>query len=378
MSSLFQKYFTFSPKEQIKVQYVLIGLIIFVVPNLIFNVIFPFLGRTAQVRYYPFGNYSAIFLLAFTAYAIVKRELFGIKVVLTALLVGLIAVLILLDIFFLTEDPLAQLFKGLLLIIFLYFGYLLVQSVVREIQYRERLQRAYKELKKLDTAKSEFMSIASHQLRTPLTAIKGYISMILEGSYGQLLEKTRRPMEGVYKSNERLIKLVNDLLSVSRIEAGKIRMKLEKASLEELIESVIEELENEATRKKIYLEWKKPEKVLPKILIDKSKIRAIILNIIDNAIRYTSKGGVTIKAKVSDKIVQISVSDTGTGISKEELSKLFESFSRGVAGSRLYTEGVGLGLYIGRKFAEMHEGKIWAKSKGSGKGSTFYLELPIK
>jgi len=378
ISSLFKKYFTLSVKQKLKAQYIFVGLIIFIIPNLIFNVIFPFLGKTSQVRYYPFGNYSAIFLLGFTAYAIVKRELFGIKLVLTTLLVSLIAILLLFDIFILTQDLLTQLFKGLLLAIFLYFGYLLIRSVLKEIALRVELEKAYKELKKLDVAKSEFISIASHQLRTPLTAIKGYISLIREKVYGTAPERMERPLDNIYISAERLIKLVNELLNISRIEAGKIKLNLEELSLDNIINEVVKELENIAKEKRVYLKWHKPKRAAPLILLDRAKIRQVILNVIDNAIRYTQKGGVTIKTKVKDKKCQIEVKDTGEGMTRDEISGLFKTFARGTAGQRSWTEGVGLGLYIAKKFVEMHKGKIWAKSKGRGKGSTFYIELPIR
>lgn len=256
----------------------------------------------------------------------------------------------------------------------------LVKRTITEQKTSQQLQKAYAELKKLDVAKSEFISIASHQLRTPLTAIKGYISMILGGSYGKLSEKAKKPIESVYKSNERLIKLVNDLLSVSRIEAGKIELEPQQASLEDIITNVVEELKIEAKEKNIYLKWERPKRPLPKILIDRDKIRQAILNVVDNAIRYTEKGGVMVRVELVEKVkkVRIIISDTGVGMTKDELSKMFESFSRGMAGTRLYTEGVGLGLYIARRFVEMHNGKIWAESKGKGKGSRFYIELPIK
>ena len=208
--------------------------------------------------------------------------------------------------------------------------------------------------------------------------------MILEGSYGKIPEKTQRPMENVYQSNERLIKLVNDILNVTRIETGGLEMKFEKSSLEEVINTVVEELKGTADQKGIFLKFEKPKEPLSQILIDKDKIRQVILNVVDNAIRYTNKGGVALNAKCqmpnakTEGKITIEVKDTGEGMTKEELSKLFESFSRGVAGTRLYTEGVGLGLYIARKLIEMHDGKIWAESPGPGKGSTFYIELPIK
>ena len=130
--------------------------------------------------------------------------------------------------------------------------------------------------------------------------------------------------------------------------------------------------------KKIYLKWEKPKKALSQTLIDKDKIRQVLSNVIDNAIRYTNKGGVNIKLNSQNSKFKIEVIDTGAGMTHEELDKMFESFSRGVAGTRLYTEGVGLGLYISRKFIEMHNGKIWAESPGRGKGSTFHIEIPIK
>jgi len=253
------------------------------------------------------------------------------------------------------------------------------KKLEREVEKATReLKEAYEELKKLDKAKSEFISIASHQLRTPLTAIKGYISMMREKIYGKPPEKMGKPLENIYTSNERLIKLVNDLLNVSRIESGKMEMNLEKLSMEEMITSAIEELRNAAKEKNIYLKWEKPEKPLPKVLIDREKMRQVILNVVDNAIRYTERDGVTIKLKIENLKFKIIVQDTGAGLTKYELSKMFESFSRGAAGTRLYTEGVGLGLYVAKRFIEMHNGKIWAESKGKDKGSTFYIELPLK
>jgi len=227
----------------------------------------------------------------------------------------------------------------------------LSQNLQEKVDFQTKeLREAYEELQKLNRAKSEFISIASHQLRTPLTAIKGYISMMIEESYGKPPEKMRKPLENIYLSNERLIKLVNDLLSVSRIESGRIKIKLEKVSIDEIIVSLIEELKGLAREKDLYLKFEKPEKPLPEISVDEERIRQVILNLIENAIRYTNKGSITISAKKSDSKIQISIKDTGEGISKEEIPYLFESFSRGSAGTRFWTEGAGLGLYVAKKF----------------------------
>lgn len=365
---LFKGYFKLSKERKQKIEYFLVGIFIFYLGNIVFNIILPVVFGI--IRFYWLGDYSTIFLLGFSSYAIVKRELFGIKVVLTALLVSLIAILLLLDTLVFTQELWLQIIKGGAFIIFLYLGYQMIKSVLLEIKRREEVER-------ISRAKTEFISIASHQLRTPLTAIKGYISMILEGTYGRLTGRAKQPMENVYESNERLINLINDLLNISRLEAGKLKLEPEEVSPEELVKSVINELKIKTKEKGIYLRMEKLAKPLPKILIDRAKIRQVVLNIVDNAIRYTEKGGITIKLKIENLKLKIVISDTGEGMNEQELSKIFKSFSRGLAGSKHYTEGAGLGLYVAKRFVEMHKGRAWAESEGKGKGSTFYIELPV-
>lgn len=361
--------------ERKRLQYVLVGLSIFYIANGIFNIALPVFAGI--VRWYWVGDYSTLAVLGFTGLAIVKRDLFGIRVILTALLVVFIGLLFTIDTLAFTQTPLLKFAKTLVLLVFLYIGSLLVKSVYREIVYREQLQEAYKKLEELDRTKSEFVSIASHQLRTPLTAMKGYISMILEGSYGSLDAKQKKPIENVYESSERLIRLVNDLLNVSRIESGKIEMKWEQGSVEAIIQSVVEELGIKIKEKNVELVFEKLESSLPLIRMDKEKIRNVVLNIVDNAIRYTPQGKITLSAVLQQQNVLIRIQDTGEGMTQEEIGKLFQTFSRGGAGMKFSTEGAGLGLYIAKKFLEMHKGKIWAESAGKGKGSTFFVELPV-
>ncbi|MCD5396559.1 MAG: hypothetical protein LR000_02760, partial [Candidatus Pacebacteria bacterium] len=192
---LVKKYFTFPSFKKIQIQYFLVGALIWIFMNFIFNMILPLLR--GSVQYAEFGNYSIIFFLSFTAYAIVKHHLFGIKVVLTSVFVGLIAILLFIN--FIGSKTIFEYFwKGTILITFLIFGYLLVKSVINESKRREQLEKLTRqlrkmniELKKLDKAKSEFLSIASHQLRTPLSIMKGHLSMMLEGSYGKISPKIK-------------------------------------------------------------------------------------------------------------------------------------------------------------------------------------------
>ena len=331
----------------------------------------------------PIGNWAATFYLGVVTYAIVTERLFDIRIVLTQILVGIVSILLLIN-FILSNTAFEYFWKGGLLMAFLVAGWLLVKSVVNEIKQRQELQQAYAKLKELDEAKSEFVSIASHQLRTPLTAIKGYISMLAEGTYGKLLPKQKKPITNIYDSNERLIRLVNDLLNISRIESGKVQMEWQKAKLHDVVQGVIDELQIKAKEKKIKLILQKPDTPLPSFNMDPIKVRNIILNIIDNAIRYTGKGSITLtfipkpeNRSLQTKNVLITIKDTGEGMSTEELGHLFESFSRGKTGSKMWTEGAGLGLYISKQFVQMHKGRIWAESDGAGKGSTFFIELPV-
>lgn len=239
-----------------------------------------------------------------------------------------------------------------------------------------QMRSANEKLKKLDSAKSEFISIASHQLRTPLTIIKGYISMLLEGSFGRLNEKEKEPLTKVYESNERLIQLVEDLLDISRIESGRLQFNFKEMRLEEITDSVVEELTNSAKSKGLDLIYKKPAQPLPKVKIDEEKIRQVVINLIDNAIKYTGRGSVAVSMDKIDGGVYFCVADTGAGISEEDLPALFKKFSRGKATSLIDANGVGLGLYVGKMMIEAHHGKIWAESGGRDKGAKFCFTLP--
>jgi signal transduction histidine kinase len=354
--------------EKLQWQFISFGLITTFILVIAFNFIAVVIFKESR-----FIRLGPIFFLPFilgATIAITRYSLFGIRVILTEILIAVIGILLTIQI--LTAPSFVwKIINGIIFILFSIFSYLLIRGVFREIERREELER-------ISRAKSEFISITSHQLRTPLSAIKGYLSMIFEGIYGQIPEKIKQPLKNVFVSNERLIKLVNDLLDISRIEAGKMELKLKRENLEHLIEDVISELEIEAKKKGLYLKFERPKERLPEILIDKEKIRQVILNIVDNAIKYTKEGGTTIRLKRIGNYLQIAISDTGIGMTKEEITKLFESFSRGIGGRRSWAEGAGLGLYISKKLIDLHQGRIWAESEGKGKGSTFYVELPIR
>jgi signal transduction histidine kinase len=286
---------------------------------------------------------------------------------------------------FFAESATNQILILITLIISLGFGYMLVKSVKLEVQRKEELQlmsnklaQANDKLRQLDNSKSEFISIASHQLRTPLTAIKGFVSMLLEGSYGKVEPKQEEALNKTYTSTERLINLVEDLLNISRMESGRMEFKFAPATMPDLCQEIIDTFVLRAKERKLSLEYKKPEGHIPELMIDAGKVKEIVSNMVDNALKYTPKGGVTLKLFQEGDKVRVTVSDTGIGIPATELPYLFNKFSRGKDVGRLNTGGTGLGLYVGKGMIENNGGKIWAESDGEGKGSRFIIELPVK
>ncbi|OGF26872.1 hypothetical protein A2303_02540 [Candidatus Falkowbacteria bacterium RIFOXYB2_FULL_47_14] len=239
------------------------------------------------------------------------------------------------------------------------------------------LKRANDKLKQLDEAKSEFVSVASHQLRTPLTIIKGYISLMLEGNFGSFSASAKESLNNVYESNERLIHLVENLLNISRIESGRLKFNFEATRLEKLISGVLDELAGPAENKGLKLVFKAPKKVLPFVNVDREKIRQAIMNLVDNAVKYSEKGKITISVECKEKNIVTTVADQGLGMSRQDQVNLFDKFSRGNDVSLVHTEGTGLGLYVAKKMIKAHQGRIWAESDGEGKGSRFYFTLPV-
>lgn len=242
------------------------------------------------------------------------------------------------------------------------------------------VQENNRKLKELDKLKDEFVSLASHELRTPMTSIKSYLWMALAGRGGELSEKQKYYLDRAYRSTDRLIKLVNDMLNISRIESGRITIDLQKVDIQILVTEVIEEVMPKAQELGIHLQLI-PYPSLPSVLADGNKIKEVVINLIGNSLKFTPKDGIiTASFEItSDEMIKVLVTDTGSGIPPEDMPKLFQKFSL-LPGSytvnKTATTGTGLGLYICKSIIELHNGKIWATSSGIGKGSVFAFTLP--
>ena len=234
----------------------------------------------------------------------------------------------------------------------------------------KRLQNSNEKLKTLDETKDEFISMASHQLRTPLTSVKGYLSMVLEGDAGALTEMQHKLLDQAFISSQRMVYLIADLLNVSRLRTGKFIIEAAPSNLAEVIEGEVGQLKATAASRKLSLSYNKPEN-FPTLMLDETKIRQVIMNFMDNAIYYTPAGGhITVELKETDQTVEYTVNDDGMGVPRSEQHHLFTKFYRAGNAKKARPDGTGLGLFMSKKVIVAQGGNLIFRSQ-ENKGSTF-------
>ncbi len=230
--------------------------------------------------------------------------------------------------------------------------------------------------KQLESMKLDFVSMAAHELRTPLTSIKGYLSVFLEENKEKLDASGKTLLDSLSNATEQLSSLVENLLSVTRIERGVLEINLEKVDYPKFVKEMVDTLKPKSTDKQIQLEFIQPAPGIPPVKMDKLRITEVVANLINNAINYTEPGG-SIKVNIvfQGKEVITSVADNGHGIPKEAQDHLFNKFYRVSNALGTGIKGTGLGLYITKSIIDIHHGRIWVESE-PGKGSTFFFALP--
>jgi len=254
-----------------------------------------------------------------------------------------------------------------------------VDEQTKEIKKSYEVEKkAHEELKKLDRAKDQFILASQHHLRTPVSGMKGYLDLMLGGSFGKVSQKMKGALERFQSATNILSRLVDEFLDISQFQLGRKVVTLKPdVELKPLLDQIIEEVSMEVERKQLSIKVEK-SKPLPKISADPEKLKTAIFNIIDNAVKYTTKGGVTIIPSVIDNSIQIEVKDTGKGIPAEDLKLIFKKlFERGDKADKFYATGRGIGLFMSTLIIEAHNGKIWAESQGQDKGSSFFIQIPI-
>lgn len=240
----------------------------------------------------------------------------------------------------------------------------------------EILDETNTKLKELDHLKSAFISSMSHELRTPLNSIIGFIGIILQGMTGEITQEQRDMLQRSYDASKQLLALISDVIDISRIEAGRVETDVEEFQLDSLINGAIMDIKSKADKKNLSVKTIMPQKI--QLRTDRKRLLQCLLNLLSNAIKFTKKGGIKIKARKTRGMVEIAVEDTGIGIKKEDLSKLFVSFIRLESPLKITTTGTGLGLYLTRKLVtEILKGDV-SVSSTFGKGSSFAIKIPEK
>jgi len=272
------------------------------------------------------------------------------------------------------------------LVVFAFLGIVLSKSIRKELEQKEEIERLARNLEKantklqqMDKLKSEFVSIASHQLRSPITAISGYASLLREGSYGEITNKMREPIERIEQSARMMAISIEDYLNVSRIEAGNMKYNLTDFNLAEQAEHICDDLRPEALKRGLVLLFRKRVESKAIVNADIGKVQQIIHNLINNAIKYTPKGAITVYVHedLKNKKIYVDFLDTGIGMNEETLHSIFQKFERADNANTVNVKGTGLGLYVAQRMAEAMNGTITAHSEGEGQGSRFTLELPL-
>lgn len=362
----------------------LFGILIFLIAFSFGNIIGSITDDWDLAQYGLFGMPIFIGLLTYLA---VKFKAFNIKLFAAQALVIGLGVLVGSEFFFATSTA-NQILIVISFVLVCIGGYSLIKSVRREIEAKEKVQKlaadlqvANTRLRELDTQKTEFISFATHQLRSPLTAMKGNASLILEGDLGPVNEGMKGIIQTIYTSIGTMINIVEDYLNVSRIELGTMKYNMVDMDFKDLVKEVANEQKPNIDAKGLQYSVAIDENQAYKIKADPDKFKQVLMNTIDNSIKYTPAGSLAISlAKVTSKdgkpAIQFKVADTGVGIRPDVLPKLFQKFTRAPNASESNIHGTGLGLFIAKEIMNAHAGRIWAESAGEGKGSQFYVELP--
>ena len=331
------------------------------------------------------GQISTILMTLSAMYAIIKHKLFSIRIIATELLIFLLWIVLLVRLL-LGQTLADHVVNSTSFVLTIIAGVFLIRSVIKEISQREKieilatdLESTNKHLEALNKQKSEFVSFATHQLRAPLTAMKGYASLLLEGDMGKLEPESREGISRIFDASKTLTNIVEDYLNLTRIELGSMKYAFDAVDLRMLIENIIAELKPVIDEKKTVKFSYDYENIgsTYRITADKDKLKQVIYNIIDNALKYTPSGSISVHLnfdRTKHRFI-LTVEDTGIGISKDILPRLFQKFSRADNANMTNIKGTGLGLYVAKDILEAHGGKIEAESKGEGKGSKFIIEL---
>ena len=363
--------------ERKQFSFVLIGALLTFSLHIIFNFIFPAFFNNP--RFISLGGVFIIPVVVFTSYAIFRHHLLSVKVITTEIMAFILAVVTLFEVV-LSENTTTLVFRSGIFLLVLGFSILLIKSVLREVEQREELakinielRKAKVELEKLSQFKSQMLRLASHQIKSPLATIKQFATILIEGLYGPVSDKVKVTLGKMKESSEELIKLINDLLDLGKIEQGKMDYKFESIKLKDLVQNVVDGLRVQADTKKLQLTFSSTTE--GNVSADSQKLKQVLQNLTENAIKFTLQGFVKVEVNEDNGFLIFSTFDSGPGIVASRLPKLFDQELVRDERPEYKNQSTGTGLYIAKKIVTDHGGTIWAESDGEGKGSRFYVKL---
>lgn len=379
---LFKKYLRSDGSARLQTVFILIGTAVSTTIGVFTNLILLLIFNQFYLNW--LGQIGTVVMIVAISYAILKHHLFNIRIIAVELFTSLLWLFIFIRTIT-ASDGQEELINGTLLVLTVIVGLFLIRGVRQEVRQRERIELLADDLEKANTRltdlnrqKSEFVSFATHQLRAPLTAMKGYGSLLLEGDMGKISEEALEGVRRIYDSTNTLVNIVDDYLNISRIELGTMKYVFETIDLRVLVQDTLAELKPNIEKTGLEFVFEVDEEGADwRITADRDKLKQVIINIVDNSLKYTPSGSVTVRLsfdRAQHKFVLI-ISDTGVGIAPEVLPLLFRKFSRAENASKTNIRGTGLGLFVAKEIIEAHHGSIRAESSGEGRGASFVVEL---
>lgn len=347
-----------------RIYYILVGTSLPWTVGITTNVILPLFDN---FDYNWMGQISTFFSTTVISYGIFRSRLFDVRIIATELLVFMLWVGTFVQIL-IAESLSATVFNTVVFLLLVIAGYLLIRSVYREVEQRE-------EIEKLSEEKSEFMTFASHEIRNPITAMRGYASLVVEGTAGEASPQVRDIASKILVLGDDVLALIGQFLSKSKMELGQIQFNAAAFDLGAAVSSIADGYKPHAAQKGLQLIKKIDPAQKFIVTADEPKVKEVVGNIIDNSLKYTKAGNITVTVERHGIATRVVVSDTGVGIPPETLPHLFKKFSRADA-QKVNILGTGVGLYLAKTFIEGMKGRIWAESDGAGKGSRFIIEFP--
>lgn len=410
--TLIVKYFKFQTEEKQKALYFVIGTILFMVFNIVFNVITPALFLTT--KYQHFGDYAGVLFLIFTAYAILRKQFMNVKIALTALLIGVIGMLVVVDIFALSHNLVEQGIKFALLLFFAIISIILVRNVLEEIRQKEELakinialDKSRKQYLDLSTEQKDIIDVMGHEIRTPLTAIVYQVNLHKKHTLPfeiELIEEAKNlpklskllpylldTIKITARASTHATALVTDMIETARIDKQRFELKYEKFDLVDALKSSVDLMEKtfdfdvDNNHSEFKINFVESELETLEVEADKTRINQVIYALLNNAIKYRDPQKDNVVVNVSlrtvDKNAIIEIADNGLGIEKEDIAKLGKKFLRlnpKTNGNLPRPGGTGLGLFVVKGILHYHNGELIITSDGIGKGSKFTVQFPIQ